>query len=223
MPCAWIGCGAPGASARGAAARHNARMTMLTVWADDRPETPILRTSDHTAIAEALSPIGVVYEHVPVGDSLASTASQDEVLEAHRPLVDRLVAEHGYRLVDVAQLHPVDSDEWRATAAAARTKFLNEHTHDEEEIRYFVAGSGVFYLHVNGRVHAMLCTEGDLLSVPALTTHWFDMGTSPDFTAIRFFHDDDGWVGPFTGSDISTYFPTFDELTADAALADASA
>ena len=35
MPCAWIGCGAPGASARGAAARHNARMTMLTVWADD--------------------------------------------------------------------------------------------------------------------------------------------------------------------------------------------
>ena len=46
-----------------------------------------------------------------------------------------------------------------------------------------------------------------------------DMGTSPDFTAIRFFHDDDGWVGTFTGSDISTYFPTFDELTADAALA----
>ena len=223
MPFDWIGSGAPGPSAREAAARHNARMTMLTVWADDRPETPILRTSDHGEIAEALTPIGVVYEHVPVGESLASSATQDEVLEAHRPLVDRLVAEHGYRLVDVAQLHPVDSDEWRATAAAARTKFLNEHTHDEEEIRYFVAGSGVFYLHVDGRVHAMLCTEGDLLSVPALTTHWFDMGTSPDFTAIRFFHDDDGWVGTFTGSDISTFFPTFDELTAEAALADASA
>lgn len=223
MPFGWIGSGAPGPSAREAAARHNARMTLLTVWADDRPETPILRTFDHGEIAEALTPIGVVYEHVPVGESLASSATQDEVLEAHRPLVDRLVAEHGYRLVDVAQLHPVDSDEWRATAAAARTKFLNEHTHDEEEIRYFVAGSGVFYLHVDGRVHAMLCTEGDLLSVPALTTHWFDMGTSPDFTAIRFFHDDDGWVGTFTGSDISTYFPTFDELTAEAALADASA
>ena len=219
----WIGSRAPGPSAREAAARHNARMTMLTVWADDRPETPILRTSDHAEIAGALAPIGVVYEHVPVGGSLADSATQDEVLEAHRPLVDRLVAEHGYRLVDVAQLHPVDSDEWRATAAAARTKFLNEHTHDEEEIRYFVAGSGVFYLHVDGRVHAMLCTEGDLLSVPALTTHWFDMGTSPNFTAIRFFHDDDGWVGTFTGSDISTHFPTFDELTAEAALADASA
>jgi len=221
MPCAWIDSG--GASAPRASARQNAGMTMLTVWADDQPETPLLRTRDHAAIAEALTPIGVVYEHVPVGDRLADTATQDEVLEAHRPLVDRLISEHGYRLVDVAQLHPVDSDEWRATAAAARTKFLNEHTHDEEEIRYFVAGSGVFYLHVDGRVHAMLCTEGDLLSVPALTTHWFDMGTSPDFTAIRFFHDDDGWVGTFTGSDISTHFPTFDELTAAADLADASA
>lgn len=192
-------------------------MTLLTVWADDQPATPILRTSDHGEIAQTLQPLGVVFEHVPVGDRLPDSASQDQVLEAHRPLVDRLVAEHGYRLVDVAQLHPEDSDEWRSTAAGARAKFLNEHTHDEEEIRYFVAGSGVFYLHIDGRVHAMLCTPGDLLSVPALTTHWFDMGTQPDFTAIRFFHDDDGWVGTFTGSDIATRFPTFDELALAAA------
>ena len=187
-------------------------MTLLTVWADDRPDQPILRTEDHAAIAAALAPIGVAFEHVKPADRLPDTASQEEVIEAHREIVDRLIAEHGYRLVDVAQLHPVDSDEWRETAAGARARFLNEHTHDEEEIRYFVAGSGVFYLHVDGKVHAMLCTAGDLLSVPALTTHWFDMGTAPDFTAIRFFHDDDGWVGTFTGSDISTKFPTFDEL-----------
>lgn len=189
-------------------------MTLLSVWADDAPDTVLLQTSDHAAITEALSLHGVVFEHIPAGDPLPMTATQDEVLDAHRPLVDRLIAEHGYRLVDVAQLHPVDSDEWRATAAGARAKFLNEHTHDEEEIRYFSHGSGVFYLHVDGKVAAMLCTAGDLLSVPAMTTHWFDMGTSPDFTAIRFFHDDDGWVGTFTGSDISTHFPTFDELTA---------
>ena len=187
-------------------------MTLLTVWADDRPDQPTLRTDDHAAIADALAPIGVVFEHVAPADRLPDTASQDEVIEAHREIVDRLIAEHGYRLVDVAQLHPVDSDEWRETAAGARARFLNEHTHDEEEIRYFVAGSGVFYLHVDGKVHAMLCTAGDLLSVPALTTHWFDMGTAPDFTAIRFFHDDDGWIGTFTGSDISSRFPTFDEL-----------
>jgi len=188
-------------------------MTLLTVWDDDRPDAPVLQTSDRDAIAEALAPLGVVYEHVPAAPPQVPVPAQDEVLEAHRPLVDRLVAEHGYRLVDVVQLHPVDSDEWRSNAAAARAKFLNEHTHDEEEIRYFVAGSGVFYLHMRDRVHAMLCTAGDLLSVPALTTHWFDMGDSPDFIAVRFFHDEDGWVGTFTGSDISTRFPTFDELS----------
>ncbi|MFM9135556.1 MAG: 1,2-dihydroxy-3-keto-5-methylthiopentene dioxygenase [bacterium] len=188
-------------------------MTLLTVWDDDRPDAPVLQTSDRDVIADTLAPLGVVYEHVPAAPPQVPAPTQDEVLEAHGPLVDRLVAEHGYRLVDVVQLHPVDSDEWRANAAAARAKFLNEHTHDEEEIRYFVAGSGVFYLHMRDRVHAMLCTAGDLLSVPALTTHWFDMGDAPDFIAVRFFQDEDGWVGTFTGSDISTRFPTFDELS----------
>ena len=128
-----------------------------------------------------------------------------------------MIAEHGYTLVDVAQLHTGDDPEALAVAAGARQKFLAEHTHDEEEIRFFSWGSGVFYLHVDGRVFAMLCTAGDLLSVPAMTTHWFDMGTAPDFTAIRFFRSDDGWVGTFTGSDIATRFPTYDELAAVAA------
>lgn len=189
-------------------------MTLLTVWPDDAPAVPEIQTGDRAYIGQRLAEHGIVYEHVPTTAALTAGASQEEVLAAHQTLVDRLIAEHGYRLVDVAQLHPIDSDEWRATAAAARLKFLNEHTHDEEEIRYFVDGSGVFYLHIDGEVLAILCTAGDLLSVPAMTTHWFDMGTSPDFTAIRFFHDDDGWVGTFTGSDIAQNFPKYDELAA---------
>jgi 1,2-dihydroxy-3-keto-5-methylthiopentene dioxygenase len=50
--------------------------------------------------------------------------------------------------------------------------------------------------------------------VPGGTTHWFDMGTSPEYKAVRFFHDEDGWVGNFTGSGISRSFPTYDELAA---------
>lgn len=188
-------------------------MTLLTIWADDAPATPLLQTSDPAAIAGEMDAIGVHFSRhdlveVPVG------TLQDGVIEAYRPLIDALVAEHGYTLIDVAQLHPSDDEAAQATAAAARLKFLNEHTHDEEEIRFFSQGSGVFYLHVQGKVFAMVCTAGDLLSVPANTTHWFDMGTRPDFTAIRFFHTDDGWVGNFTGSDISQSFPTFDELSA---------
>lgn len=189
-------------------------MTMLTVWADDEPTTPLIQTSDRSAVAAELSAIGVAYQHHPVQADIPMSASQDEVIAAYQAFVDALVAEHGYTLIDVAQLHTGDDEESLAIAAGARQKFLAEHTHDEEEIRFFTWGSGVFYLHIDGRVLAMLCTAGDLLSVPALTTHWFDMGVRPDFTAIRFFRTDDGWVGTFTGSDIATRFATHDELVA---------
>jgi 1,2-dihydroxy-3-keto-5-methylthiopentene dioxygenase len=55
-----------------------------------------------------------------------------------------------------------------------------------------------------------LCEKGDLISVPANTTHWFDMGIEPRFKCIRFFTAPDGRVGNFTGSDIATRFPDFD-------------
>jgi len=75
-----------------------------------------------------------------------------------------------------------------------------------------VYGSGTFYLHIDNRVHVILCEGGDFISVPANTTHWFDMGTRPNFKAIRFFSIPDGWVATFTGSDISKRFPTHDQV-----------
>ncbi len=196
-------------------------MSMLTIWADNDPTTPLLRTTDRDVIGRELSQVGIAYSHHEVRSGLDSGSTQEDVLAVYRDLVDDLCEQHGYTLVDVVQLHLDESspEDLLATAAGARQRFLNEHTHDEEEIRFFSHGSGVFYLHIGDRVLGMLCTEGDLLSVPELTTHWFDMGTLPDFTAIRFFRTDDGWVGAFTGSDIAASFPTFDELAREAAHA----
>jgi 1,2-dihydroxy-3-keto-5-methylthiopentene dioxygenase len=175
----------------------------------------VLRTSDPLRIGDELAAVGITFDRLEVRDDVDASSSQEQVLDSYAALIERLCASQGYTLVDVAQLHltPESPEELLETATAARARFLNEHTHDEEEIRFFAHGSGVFYLHIGERVLAMLCTKGDLLSVPALTTHWFDMGTLPDFTAIRFFRSDDGWVGSFTGSDIASRFPTFDELT----------
>lgn len=190
-------------------------MTMLTIWSDTDPTEPVLRTSEPLRIREELASVGVTFDQLEVRDDVTASSGQEEILDSYAALIEGLCATHGYTLVDVAQLHLAQDSpaELLETATAARARFLNEHTHDEEEIRFFAHGSGVFYLHIGGRVLAMLCTKGDLLSVPALTTHWFDMGTLPDFTAIRFFRSDDGWVGSFTGSDIASRFPTFDELT----------
>ncbi|MDH6538092.1 acireductone dioxygenase [Streptomyces lavendulae] len=191
-------------------------MTLLITWPDSGPETVVRRTSDPAEIASALAPIGVRYEQWPVRDDVRAGAPADIVFEAYREQIDRLNAEEDFSTVDVVSLHPTDSPDWAETAKAAREKFLREHTHDDDdEVRFFVSGSGIFYLHVAGEIHAVYCEKGDLLGVPRGTTHWFDMGTTPSFTAIRFFHEEDGWIGNFTGSEIASRFPDFDRIHAE--------
>ncbi|MER5218304.1 cupin [Streptomyces sp. NPDC002838] len=189
-------------------------MTLLITWPDSSPQTVLRRTSDPVEIAAALAPLRVRYERWPVRHDVPTDADSDTVFAAYRSEIDRLNEKEGFRTVDVVALHPSDAPDWAARARAAREKFLNEHTHDDDEVRFFVAGAGIFYLHVAGEVHAVCCEKGDLLEVPKGTTHWFDMGAQPSFTAIRFFHEEDGWIGNFTGSDISSRFPDFDAIHA---------
>jgi 1,2-dihydroxy-3-keto-5-methylthiopentene dioxygenase len=187
-------------------------MTYLSVYTDGESPETLLETENPGEVAATLKEIDVILRQWEVVEERGG--SPEEILDAYREQVDRVVAEEGYVLVDVAQLHPDGSPEWPEKSRAAREKFLSEHTHDDDEVRYFVDGSGIFYLHVADRVYAVLCEAGDLLTVPRDTTHWFDMGTEPDFTAIRFFHDDDGWVGRFTGNPVAERIPDFDSIVA---------
>ncbi|MBN6036582.1 acireductone dioxygenase [Amycolatopsis sp. 195334CR] len=182
-------------------------MTLLTVWAEQDPATVLRRTTDAEEIGAVLGELGVKFDRWPVRE-LPATPTEEQVLDAYRAEVDEVIRTEGYTFVDVKSLSPEDPG-----AAEARAKFLSEHTHDDDEDRFFARGSGVFYLHLAGKVHAVLCTAGDLLSVPAKTTHWFDMGTKPDYVSIRFFHDTDGWVGDFLEKSIADRFPPMDELT----------
>ena len=91
--------------------------------------------------------------------------------------------------------------------AALRQKFLSEHTHSEDEVRFFVAGSGQFTLHLGDKVYDILCEQGDLIGVPDGTRHWFDMSEQPHFVAIRLFNNPAGWVANFTDDPIAERFP----------------
>jgi 1,2-dihydroxy-3-keto-5-methylthiopentene dioxygenase len=87
---------------------------------------------------------------------------------------------------------------------------LSEHIHTEDEVRFFVDGCGLFYLHIGDKVYSVLCEKGDFLSVPANTKHWFDLGGEPNLAAIRFFNNEAGWVAQYTGSEIAKQFPKLD-------------
>ncbi|GAA2245734.1 cupin [Herbiconiux moechotypicola] len=186
-------------------------MTLLTVWNDTDPSTPVLQTRDFDTIRDVLAGLNARFSRWELKE-LSAEPSQEEVLAAYADEIAEVNREHGYTLVDAVSITRADTDEYRELAAQARQKFLNEHQHDDDEDRFFARGSGVFYLHADDKVHAVFCEPGDVLSVPKDTTHWFDMGTNPDYVSVRFFHDDDGWVGHFTGSDVAAKFATYDEL-----------
>jgi 1,2-dihydroxy-3-keto-5-methylthiopentene dioxygenase len=188
-------------------------MSLLHVFDESGTQT-LLRTTDVDVMTRELAARGIDLRRRPVRP-LPADADEKTVLDAYREDVAEICAAGGYRLVDVAALRPDPGNaEWERTARAAREKFLYEHTHAEDEVRFFVGGRGCFYLHLDDRVYATVCEAGDLLSVPAGTKHWFDMGSVPDFQVIRFFEEEDGWIGSFTNSGASAPIPQLDELLA---------
>ena len=160
--------------------------------------------SDFEAIQKQLAAAGIGYERWAAEHALAPDASPEEVANAYKKSIDKIL-QQGYKTFDVVSLHP-DAPQ----AAEARKKFIDEHTHGEDEVRFFVDGSGMFYIHKAGKVYMMLCTKGDFINLPAGTTHWFDMGPKPFFKAIRVFNNPEGWVAKFTGDDISQKFPKYE-------------
>jgi 1,2-dihydroxy-3-keto-5-methylthiopentene dioxygenase len=177
-------------------------MSRLRIYDDTRADAPLSTHTDHAAIARELGAVGVRFEQWEASKSVVPGASQDDVVAAYRSDIDRLMREKGYQAVDVISLTPDHPDR-----TALRQKFLNEHTHSEDEVRFFVAGAGQFTLHIGGKVYEVLCESGDLIGVPDRTRHWFDMSESPYFVAIRLFTNKEGWVAEFTGDDIAGRFP----------------
>jgi 1,2-dihydroxy-3-keto-5-methylthiopentene dioxygenase len=184
-------------------------MSRLIVYSDDGGARPELDTTDGREIAMALSAISVRFERWEAVRAFSNTVDDQTVMEAYRADIGRLQAECGYQSVDVMRCLPDNPHRQEL-----RRKFLEEHTHEDDEVRFFVEGAGVFYLRAHGKVYMTLCERGDLIGVPAGTRHWFDMGTAPYFTAIRLFTTPQGWVANFTGDPIAQRFPSFENLTA---------
>jgi len=180
-------------------------MSRLRIFAEDQPATPHFTSDDHAVMASELARHGIRFEQWRSDVDLPDGASTEAVSAAYGNEIQRLMGEAGYQAFDVISLHPEHPDR-----EALRQKFLNEHTHAEDEVRFFVAGSGLFTLHLGNQVLEVLCERGDLIGVPAGTRHWFDMGPAPRFTAIRIFTNPAGWVANFTGETIAERFPRFE-------------
>ena len=145
-----------------------------------------------------LANMGIDYEQWGTDARLPSDATSDEILKAYSSEIDRLKKSGGYTTADVIDIHP-DTPGLEAMLA----RFSIEHWHDEDEVRYIIAGRGLFHIHAQGcPVVAIEVGEGDLIRVPRGTRHWFDLCGDRRIRAIRLFQDPSGWTPHYTESGV---------------------
>lgn len=180
-------------------------MTQLTIYQENAPQNPLWQSTDAEKIAKALEEVGIHFERWQANKPIADNASNEEIIAAYQTEIERLVAQTGYQTYDVISMYSEHPQKEQL-----RQKFLAEHIHSDDEIRFFNRGKGMFTLHIEDRIYEVICEQNDLINVPAGTRHWFDMGENPSFTCIRLFDNPEGWVANFTGSTIAENFSRLD-------------
>ena len=154
--------------------------------------------SEAGEITRYLAGLGIDYERWEPSASVPTTASAEEILAAYAPQIEMLKARGGYVTADVIDVNPQTPG-----LDAMLSRFSVEHWHDEDEIRFIVAGRDVFHIHPKqGPVIAIEVEAGDLIRVPLGTHHWFDLCSDRRIRAIRLFQDPAGWTPHYTESGV---------------------
>ncbi len=176
-------------------------MSYVAVYHVATPDTPNKVLTHVDDIQSTLAEHGVRFERWQPSP-IEKGASDAEMIAAYQSQIDAL----GYAAVEVIRMthdHP-QKDERRA-------QFLDERTYSEDEVRFFIAGQGLFTLHIGDYVYGVRCEKNDLLVIPAGLPHWFDMGENPYFVALRPFNTAKGWVPVFTGDENARRYPGLDD------------
>ena len=109
---------------------------------------------------------------------------------AYRSAVDTLKTARGYVEEDIVELEPSTPN-----LDAICAKFVDEHHHDEDEVRFVLEGEGIFDIRSDDdRWMRVVVERGDLIVVPAGRHHRFLLTDSKRIRCVRLFRDRSGWV-----------------------------
>ena len=161
------------------------------------------RTLTHReAITEYLAACGIDYERWQPNHSVAADAPAEEVLSAYAKEIEELKVRGGYVTADV-----IDVNAQTPNLEVMLAKFSREHWHSEDEVRFIIAGRGLFHVHPKaGSVVAIEVEAGDLIRVPRETWHWFDLCSDRQIRAIRLFQENVGWTPYYTETGVDQRF-----------------
>lgn len=171
-------------------------MALVTIVNENRT----LRTPEE--ITAGLAEHGIDYERWQPAHPVADDAPAEEILRAYSNEIEQLKTRGGYVTADV-----IDVSATTPNLDDMLAKFNREHWHDEDEVRFIIAGHGLFHIHSqHGPVLAIEVEAGDLIRVPRGTWHWFNLCGDRRIRAIRLFQDTAGWTPHYTESRVDEGF-----------------
>jgi 1,2-dihydroxy-3-keto-5-methylthiopentene dioxygenase len=154
--------------------------------------------TDFKKIQSILKSYGIMIDQWSASTKLSDDADQETILNAYAHELKPFMDKYGFKTADVINVTPATPN-----LQAIREKFMKEHRHNDDEIRFFVDGEGIFWFHLDSdEVLAVTCQAGDFMSVPKNFRHWFDLHPNYFVKAIRIFSNIEGWVPLYTDSGI---------------------
>ena len=171
-------------------------MALVRIFDQDQTLT------DQREIVSYLAACGIDYERWQPAHHVAEDAPAEAILQAYSNEIEQLKARGGYVTADVIDVGPET-----VGLPEMLSKFNREHWHDEDEVRFVIAGHGLFHIRPeNGPVVAIEVEAGDLIRVPRGTWHWFNLCADRRIRAIRLFQDVVGWTPHYTDSHVDENF-----------------
>jgi len=138
----------------------------------------LMDQQDRDLGAAALRAEGILHWQLPT-DEAAWAAPLQAIRDAR-----------GYVSMDQVHLDATTAD-----LDGLLARFCAEHLHTDEEIRFVVAGSGIFDLRdASDRWMRVHVGAGDLIVVPAHKYHRFALDEARTITCKRLFQDASGWT-----------------------------
>ncbi len=111
-------------------------------------------------------------------------------LLAYQPDLDRIKAANNYVAQDIVELTPQTPN-----LEGILAKFDKEHLHTDDEVRFVLAGRGIFDIRSNDdRWMRVEVYPGDYISVPKDRHHRFYVMEDKTIKCVRLFKDITGWT-----------------------------
>ena len=149
--------------------------------------------TDKKEIADFLKKYGLYSEF---WEPKITTSDNSDPLIKYKNQIETLKKKFNYASADYCSL-----DKSNPNLDKMLEPFMKEHHHTDDEVRFTVEGEGIFGVNpVTEDPFEIYVESGDLLIIPAMTRHWFELTDKKNICCIRIFKENPRWEAVYERS-----------------------